>query len=60
VWPQSGQVRILPIDAAALRATASAVVAGVATWVDSRIEKQRASRDSVSGALSMSVDGALA
>ncbi len=60
VWPQSGQVRILPIDAAALRATATAVVAGVATWVDSRIEKERGTRNSVSDALSVSVDGALA
>jgi hypothetical protein len=41
VWPQSGQVRVLPLDLDALRATASVVVAGVATWVDSRIELQR-------------------
>jgi len=42
VWPQSGQVRVLPVDFAALRATATAVVAGVGTWVDSRIEAERA------------------
>jgi hypothetical protein len=60
VWPQSGQVRILPLDVAALRASATAVVAGVATWVDSRIEKERGTRNSVSDPLSVSVDGALA
>jgi|HubBroStandDraft_1064217.scaffolds.fasta_scaffold99812_2 hypothetical protein len=38
LWPASGQVRILPVDAAALTATATAVVAAVATWVDARLE----------------------
>jgi hypothetical protein len=41
VWPQSGQVRVLPVDLATLRATATAVVAAVATWVDGRIEARR-------------------
>ncbi len=41
VWPQSGQVRVLPVDVAMLRATATAVVAAVATWVDGRIEAGR-------------------
>jgi hypothetical protein len=39
LWPASGQVRILPVDGAALTATATAVVGAVATWVDARIEK---------------------
>jgi hypothetical protein len=38
LWPASGQVRILPVDGAALTETASAVVGAVATWVDARIE----------------------
>jgi hypothetical protein len=59
IWPQSGQMRILPIDVHALRATATAVVAGVATWVDSRIEKERGTRTSPAGA-PVSVDGAVA
>jgi len=42
LWPQSGQVRDLTLDLAALRATATAVVAAVATWVDGRIEARRA------------------
>jgi hypothetical protein len=41
VWPQSGQVRVLPVDLATLRATATALVAAVATWVDGRIEARR-------------------
>jgi hypothetical protein len=41
VWPQSGQVRVLPVDVATLRATATALVAAVATWVDGRIEVRR-------------------
>jgi hypothetical protein len=41
VWPQSGQHRALPVDLVTLRATASAVVAAVATWVDGRIEGKR-------------------
>ena len=60
VWPQSGQVRVLPVDVGALRPTATAVVAAVATWVDSRIEAQRAV--GTSGALdavAVSVDGAV-
>jgi hypothetical protein len=56
VWPQSGQVRVLPVDLAMLRATAAAVVAAVATWVDSQIEVRR----SVPGALAVSADGARA
>ncbi|HVC70668.1 MAG TPA: hypothetical protein VNC61_10500 [Acidimicrobiales bacterium] len=40
LWPASGQVRILPVDAAALSETAGAVVAAVATWVDGRLEAQ--------------------
>lgn len=42
VWPQSGQVRVLPVDVATLRATATALVAAVATWVDGRIESRPA------------------
>lgn len=38
LWPASGQVRILPVDGAALAETATAVVAAVARWVDARIE----------------------
>lgn len=38
VWPDSGQVRVLPLDLGALRHVATAVVSAVATWVDSRIE----------------------
>ncbi len=57
VWPQSGQVRVLPMDHTALRASAAAVVAGVATWVDSRIERSRGTRGSVPGAVAVSVDG---
>ncbi len=41
VWPQSGQVRVLPVDLSVLRATATAVVAAVGTWVDGRIEAGR-------------------
>jgi hypothetical protein len=41
-WPQSGQVRVLAVDIDMLRATASAVIAAVATWVDGRIEAGRA------------------
>jgi hypothetical protein len=41
VWPQSGQIRVLPVDLSMLRATATAVVAAVATWVDGRIEAER-------------------
>jgi hypothetical protein len=42
LWPASGQVRILPVDAAAMTATATAVVAAVATWVDARLEARAA------------------
>jgi hypothetical protein len=38
LWPDSGQVRVLPIDVHALRATSTAVVSAAATWVDGRIE----------------------
>jgi len=41
LWPQSGQVRELVLDIPALRASATAVVAAVATWVDGRIEAGR-------------------
>ena len=40
VWPQSGQVRVLPVDITTLRAGAAAVVSAVGTWVDGRIEAQ--------------------
>jgi hypothetical protein len=43
VWPQSGQVRALTVDLATLRATATAVVSALATWVDARIEVRRSS-----------------
>ncbi|MGD0380111.1 MAG: hypothetical protein ABSC30_09005 [Acidimicrobiales bacterium] len=57
VWPQSGQVRVLHLDTAALRATASAVVAAVATWVDSRIEVERAAFGQGPGSEPVAVDG---
>ncbi|HVA03839.1 MAG TPA: hypothetical protein VMU64_08815 [Acidimicrobiales bacterium] len=60
VWPQSGQVRVLPVDVGALRSTATAVVAGVATWVDSRIEAQRRGAPGAPDAVAVSVDGAVA
>jgi hypothetical protein len=56
VWPQSGQVRVLPVDLTALRASAAAVVVGVATWVDSRIELSRGTRGSAPDAVAISVD----
>jgi hypothetical protein len=40
LWPASGQVRILPVDARALGQTATAVSSAVATWVDARLEAQ--------------------
>jgi hypothetical protein len=46
VWPQSGQVRVLPVDLITLRATATALVAAVATWVDGRIEARRSTVES--------------
>ncbi len=58
VWPQSGQVRVLPVDLVALRTTATAVVAAVATWVDSRIEAERGVGDEGPGAVAVSVEGA--
>jgi hypothetical protein len=45
------------VDLTALRASAAAVVAGVATWVDSRIERSRHTRGSVPDAVSVTVDG---
>ncbi len=42
MWPQSGQVRVLAVEPASLRAAADAVVTAVATWVDSRLEVERA------------------
>jgi hypothetical protein len=44
-WPASGQVRILPVDAAALDEVATAVVGAVATWVDARIEMRTPARE---------------
>jgi hypothetical protein len=38
LWPASGQVRILPVDAGTLGETATAVIGAVATWVDARLE----------------------
>jgi hypothetical protein len=38
IWPESGQVRVLPVDAGVLRASADAVVGAVATWVDTRLD----------------------
>ncbi|HUI02073.1 MAG TPA: hypothetical protein VLZ77_00910 [Acidimicrobiales bacterium] len=40
VWPQSGQVRVLPVDITTLRATGAAVASAVGTWVDGRLEAQ--------------------
>jgi hypothetical protein len=60
VWPQSGQVRVLPVDVTTLRATATAVVAAVATWVDSRIEKDRAVPGRVVDTVAASAKGATA
>ena len=37
-WPQSGQVRVLAVDADALRAAAVAVVSAAGTYVDARLE----------------------
>ena len=37
-WPQSGQVRVLAVDADALRAAADAVVSAAGTYVDARLE----------------------
>jgi hypothetical protein len=60
VWPQSGQVRVLPVDLEALRATVTAVVASVATWVDSRIDAEGASDGRGPSAEIVAVDGAVA
>lgn len=38
LWPASGQVRILPVDGAALHDTATGVICAVSTWVDARLE----------------------
>jgi len=54
VWPQSGQVRVLAVDVAALRAAAAATISGVATWVDGQLEAQRAA--SADGRHNASVD----
>jgi hypothetical protein len=51
VWPQSGQIRVLPVDLSVLRATATATVAAVATWVDGRIEAHRSAVVGDRGAL---------
>jgi hypothetical protein len=48
------------MDRAALRATVTAVVAAVATWVDSRIEAKRGDVPGGLDAVAVSVDGALA
>jgi hypothetical protein len=37
-WPCSGQVRVVSVDGALLKAAAGAVVAAVGTWVDARLE----------------------
>jgi hypothetical protein len=60
VWPQSGQVRVLPVDITMLRDCAGAVISAVATWVDSRIEVRRVALGSGPVALAVSVDGASA
>lgn len=39
IWPASGQVRVVPVDTAALRACARDVVSAAATWVDGLIEQ---------------------
>jgi hypothetical protein len=41
-WPQSGQVRVLPVNGDVLRAAADAVVGSVGTWVDCRLERRHA------------------
>ncbi|MGA2520926.1 MAG: hypothetical protein ABSG81_08945 [Acidimicrobiales bacterium] len=41
IWPDSGQVRVLPVSLPMLRAGAVEVVSAVATWVDGRIEARR-------------------
>jgi hypothetical protein len=38
VWPQSGQVRVMAVDAGVLRGAADIVVAAAATWVDARLD----------------------
>ena len=38
VWPQSGQVRVMAVDAGVLRSAADIVVAAAATWVDTRLD----------------------
>jgi hypothetical protein len=57
VWPQSGQVRVLSVDTAMLRATARACVAAVATWIDGGIEAARPSAGTEPGTRTASVDG---
>jgi hypothetical protein len=54
VWPQSGQVRVLALDHQTLRASATAVVAAVATWVDSRIEAGRSDPAHLSAEVALS------
>ena len=49
LWPASGQVRILPVDAQALAETAVAVTGAVATWVDARLEEAQRGRARGSG-----------
>lgn len=38
VWPTSGQVRLLDVDADVLEAAATSVISAVGTWVDGRLE----------------------
>ncbi len=39
LWPASGQVRVVPVDAPALRRGADDVAAAVRTWVDGLLER---------------------
>lgn len=39
LWPASGQVRVVPVDAAGLERCAEEVVAATATWVDGLLER---------------------
>lgn len=39
IWPASGQVRVVPVDVAALERCADEVVSAVGTWVDGLLEQ---------------------
>lgn len=41
LWPATGQVRVVPVDGAALRSCVDDVAAAAATWVDGLIEQAR-------------------